>query len=140
MKREEKIEAFAMKLDGRTYEEIGKHFGVSKQYIERILNVSGIKSTHPLEKVIYPNLGLFIKEHYNGVLNFYYALGYESRNVGRMYKKLKGEAGMTISEVRKIPELTGMTFEECFEMADGATEFVNAKKKAEKCRRESVNE
>ena len=140
MTREEKIDAFAMRLDGKTYEEIGKHYGVSKQYVERILNASAMKGTRPLDKIIYPNLGQFIKAHYNGVMNFCLALGYGSRNTTPMYKRLRGKAAMTISEVRNILELTGMTFEECFALADGATEFVSARKKTEKRKREAANE
>lgn len=140
MTREEKIEAFAMRLDGKTYEAIGERFGVSKQYIERILNTSTMKGASPLKKIIYPNLGQYIKTHYNGVLNFCRALGYESKNVTPMYKKLRGKSAMTISEVRNILNLTGMTFGECFALADGATEFVDARKKIEKRKREDANE
>ncbi len=37
MTREEKIEAFTMRLDGETYQEIADKFGVTRQYIHQIL-------------------------------------------------------------------------------------------------------
>lgn len=126
MTREEKIEAFAQRLDGKTYEEIGKRFGVTKQYIEQILNVSGRDIS--ARGVIYPNLYRYIREHYGSVPKFNDALGYAGRNPTLMYKRLRGEGIITIYEVREILELTGMTFEECFALADGATEFVSTKK------------
>jgi len=138
MTREEKIEAFAMRLDGKTYDEIGKRFGLTKQRIEQILNVSG--KYMPYKKVIYPNLCRHIKEHYGSVPKFDDALGYAGRNPVLMHRRLRGEGVITISEVREILKLTGMTFEECFALADGATEFVSARKKTEKRKREAANE
>lgn len=37
MNREDKIEVFKMRLDGFTYQEIAEKFGVSKQYINQML-------------------------------------------------------------------------------------------------------
>lgn len=136
MTREEKIEAFAMRLDGKTYEEIGKRFGLTKQRIEQILNVSGRDMS--LRGIIYPNLLRHIREHYGSVPKFDDALC-AGRNPSLMYRRLRGEGIITISEVREILELTGMTFEECFALADGAAEFVS-NKRTKKLKREDTNE
>lgn len=137
MTREEKIEAFAMRLDGKTYEEIGKRFGLTKQRIEQILNVSGRDMS--LKGIIYPNLCRHIREHYGSVPKFDDALGYAGRNPNLMYRRLRGEGTIAISEVRKILELTGMTFEECFALSDGAAEFVSANKRIKKHKGEDTN-
>ena len=54
MTREQKIEAFTMRVDGLSYEEIANKYGVSKQYIYQELCENTKKGN--IKGVIYPNL------------------------------------------------------------------------------------
>lgn len=63
MNKQQKIEAFSMLLDGSTYDEIGKRFGVSKQYISGLFNdiTKVSRSVRLTSGCIYPNLAEKIK-------------------------------------------------------------------------------
>ena len=41
--KEEKLEAFAMLLDGHTLQTVGERFGISKQGVQQILTVKNIR-------------------------------------------------------------------------------------------------
>lgn len=61
MTREEKINAFTMRLDGHTYQEIGDKYGLSKERIHQILTWS-ISGRRKGEKHIYRNIDAWMRE------------------------------------------------------------------------------
>lgn len=120
MTREDKIKAFEMRLDGYTFKEIGEVFGVSRQYIEKMLKQKNNKSAP--EKVIYKGLRKFLIDE-GLVLYELQDLIYPEKE--KKYKtqisptfsrKLKGESEFTISDIERILKVTGMTYEECFKI------------------------
>lgn len=132
MTREQKIEAFRMLTNGNTYKEIGEHFNVSKQYIHQVLHyeISG-NSSKPLTTIIYPKLKKWMFENNYTVLRLQKELGFKSPNPASMYSKLRGERTLPIGLARKILDITGMTFEECFLIEEDAEEFTGRKQKGE---------
>ena len=64
MNREDKIEVFKMRLDGFTYQEIAEKFGVSKQYINQMLqNVISERRNKAVNKIVYPNIANWLKDN-----------------------------------------------------------------------------
>lgn len=61
MTREQKIEAYTMRLDGYTLQEIADKFGVSKQRIHQIIPGS-LATRGNLERCIYPNIKAWLLE------------------------------------------------------------------------------
>lgn len=116
MTKEQKLEAFSMRLDGCTYQEIADRFGVTRQYIQQTIPSDPIvrRKTRQLEKVcIYEGLAEFIKDHQMSSTQIGEIIG-----VCRVstYQRLTGERKFNISDIRKILDYTGMTFEECFKL------------------------
>jgi uncharacterized protein YjcR len=116
MTREQKVEAFTMKLDGASYQKIADKFGVSKQCIQQIL--IGGSRRNELKKwkreFIYPNLYTYMIDHEIRTLkDFKDHLGLKIIPA-YLGKRLKGMAEFKIDEIQKIIEITGMTFEEAF--------------------------
>lgn len=118
MTREQKLEAYGMRLDGCTYQEIADKFGVTKQYIQQSLfpsdgRMSKIRNS---EICIYAGLAQFIDDHnvtqrkLAEVINTKCPQG----NSTRLRRKITGETQFKINEIYKILKFTGMTFEECF--------------------------
>lgn len=63
MTKEQKLDMFSMHLDGITYEEIGKKYGISKQAVYRIIHP--VKRTRKIkaEQWAYPNVAAFWRKH-----------------------------------------------------------------------------
>ena len=62
MTKEDKIKAYAMTLDGYTYQAIANEFGVTKQYIS---SLHGRKSYNSklYDEIIYPNITKWMEEN-----------------------------------------------------------------------------
>lgn len=112
MTREEKIEAFTMRVDGATYQEISNKFGVTKQCIEQMLRPRDRKRPKISKQCIYSGLAQYIKDNNLTYSKLEKIMGVNS--VTTVSKKIKGKTLFTIVEIERILEKTGMTFEECF--------------------------
>ena len=56
MTKEEKIDAFTMRLDGYTLQEIGDKYGLTKERIRQILEKSCKNERNTMKNYVYPNL------------------------------------------------------------------------------------
>ena len=116
MTREQKIEAFAMRLDGETLQAIGDYFGVSKQYVADMLSKgnsavyrSGLKS------IAYPNIAAWMKAE--GISKNSFA---EMCNTTAMTmnRALRGDGNPSKKLIDDILRATGLTYEEAFSMGE----------------------
>jgi len=116
MTKEQKIEAFTMRLDGMSYQAIADKYGVSRQYIQQML-IGGSRRNQfkKWEKdFIYPNLYAYMSSKgFNTLkkISEHLELGITPFHLG---KRFKGEVAFRIEEILKIIEITGMSFEEAF--------------------------
>lgn len=118
MTREQKLEAYGMRLDGCTYQEIADKFGVTRQYIQQSIpsEPNNPRRSKPLllsKKCIYKGLSKFIEE--NRISSSTIADIIQVCRVSA-YQRIVGERNFNISDVYKLLDYTGMTFEECFEL------------------------
>ena len=76
MNRGDKIEVFKMRLDGFTYQEIAEKFGVSKQYINQMLqNVISERRNKAVNKIVYPNIANWLKNNECSISEFAIRVG-----------------------------------------------------------------
>lgn len=112
MTNEQKAEAYRMRLDGKSYQEIGKQFGCTRQNVENALRMSILKpNIRSFQKCPYVGLKRFLVENKVALLNFAKKLEITEPTARR---RISGETSFTIREIRVVLQLTGMTFEECF--------------------------
>ena len=119
MTKEQKLQAYAMRLDGFTYQEIANKFGVTRQCIQQNIGTVGNSRNNRRnvlrlsENCIYNGLAKFIKE--NEISSAVLA---DIIGICRVaaYQRVVGERNFDISDIYKILDYTGMTFEECFEL------------------------
>ena len=113
MTREEKMEMFAMRLDGRTLQEIGDKYGLTRERVRQILPNYEVKrkGNKTLRTTGYVNISKHLTEKGITLKNFAEILGVEYSTL-RMY--LNGKREFSISQIRKIIEVTGMSFEDAF--------------------------
>ena len=113
MTKNEIIEAFAMRLEGYSYREIADKYGVSSERIRQIVGYGAKGRKVGNAKCIYPNLTKWVIENGDSFNHINKETGICSSSTG-FYQKLKGTSRLTICDIKKILEYTGMTFEEAF--------------------------
>ena len=116
MNREDKIEVFKMRLDGFTYQEIAEKFGVSKQYINQMLQSAiGERRNKTVNKIVYPNIANWLKNNECSISEFAIRVGMKRPTLDG---KLHGRRKFNSDEIKRILDVTGMKFEECFKMKE----------------------
>jgi transcriptional regulator with XRE-family HTH domain len=108
MTKQELVKAFEMKVDGFTYEEIGNHYGLSKQRIEQLLKSILVRKVTESK---YPNLSLWIFERYKSYHAFCSSCGFTEVTFRQV---MKGQKSPNMTTIKKLIEVTGMSFEELF--------------------------
>lgn len=117
MTKEDKIKAFTMRLDGVSYQKIADEFGVSKQRIEQILKGNpGTKRESNASKCIFTGLSDWIIQENMTLKKLSELMEWSKTSQMTAAKKITGKRELKMSEIRKILEMTGMTFEECFSL------------------------
>ena len=116
MNRGDKIEVFKMRLDGFTYQEIAEKFGVSKQYINQMLQSAiGERRNKTLDKIVYPNIANWLKNNECSISEFAIRVGIKRSTLD---SKLYGRNKFNSDEIKRILDVTGMKFEECLKMKE----------------------
>lgn len=113
MTKQEVVTMFAMRLDGYTLQEIGEHFGVTRERIRQILE-SSVKSPKANGcKCIYPGLRTWFITSGTSAYRMHKEVGI-GKGVTPLYNRLSGEKQFTLQEIKKLLAYTGLTFEEAF--------------------------
>lgn len=121
--KEQTLEMVQMRLDGYSFQEIADKYGVSRQCIHQKLSViAGSAKPRPKgidEKVIYPNLAKWISENRMKKYELSKLLGLSDKSTKSLSMKLYGERDFSMTEIKKLLEITGQTFEHLFCEKDG---------------------
>ena len=115
--KDELMEICEMRLEGKTYAEIGRHFGVSRQAVQQLLSENGVcavKYGRPIKKCVFPGITNFLREQRLSVRQFSKKIVCINSDTMTIYKKLWGVHKFTLPEIKAILAFTGMTFEEAF--------------------------
>ena len=110
MTKEEKVEMFRMRLEGKTLQEIGNKYGITRERVRQIL-LHGSREVKINKRCIYKKLSEDMKKNNITVEKIGEIMGVSRTSA---FCKLKGEKPLKINEIKKILKFTGMTFEECF--------------------------
>ena len=113
MTREDKLKAFAMRLDGYMFQEIADEFGVTRQYIQQMFS----DETTGRKKValcIYPGIEKWMRDNRVTAYKLNKMMGIWGKNAAPMYNRLNGTTEFVLNEIKLLLEVTGMTFDEAF--------------------------
>ena len=111
MTDEEKVEAYKMRLEGSTLQEIADTFGVSKQYIYQIIPYVNRSSCNKSCSCIYPNIQKWRKKNKVSMDSMAVLCGLHRSTLARSLAK---NGNPTKKVIDKILKTTGMTYEEAF--------------------------
>lgn len=114
-------EVFEMRKAGMTYKAIADRYGVSRQYIQQVAPASVARKSHAeIETIPYKGIYQFLKENPRlSLVGFYRAItgGAYRNSTERVRNVIHGreDCRLSITEIRRLLEITGMTFDELFE-------------------------
>lgn len=112
------MDMLQMRLDGSTIQQIADKYGVTKQCVQQQLSIiAGNAKPRPRgidERVIYPNLAKWIVDNRIAKYKLSEMIDMKSKCTDSIRKKLYGERDFTITEIKKLIEITGYTFEYIF--------------------------
>lgn len=118
MNVEKRAIAFEMREQGKTLQEIADTLGVTKQRVAQYFAGTKYAAGRHYRKVrsIYPNLANWMYENNFCIATLLVNMGYQytADNALRLKRRVNGDAEFRMRDIKKILELTGMTFEECF--------------------------
>lgn len=110
--QQKKLSMFQLKLSGMSYEDIGQHYGVSKQAVQQMLtDVLSARSRR--RKTAFPGIDQYLFATGSNVTDLYRAAQVDEE-YNTFLRKLKGITRMTLEDIRAILRATGLTFEEAF--------------------------
>lgn len=121
MTTEQKLKAVEMRLNGATLQEIANEFGCSRQYInqefKKIYQSITTNRIQKISRIIYKGIANWLLDNEKNVSTLASMVyeNYTPRKGTYFYEKLCGKHNLNMKEIKKILEVTGMTFEECFE-------------------------
>lgn len=112
MTREEEMDIFSMRLDGYTYDQIGKKYGVTRERVRQILNVKGVRAAYKNSpKWIFPNIRPWMRKNHMSGKEMACMLGTCSNSFSSY---MTGKRDIPKHVIDKLLQITGMTYEECF--------------------------
>lgn len=121
--KEKILEMVQMRIDGYTLQQIADKYGVSKQCVQQQLSIiAGNASPRPKgidEKIIYPNLAKWMADNRIPKYKLSEMIGLKSKCTANIRFKLLGERDFSITEIKKLLEITGQTFEYLFVEKEG---------------------
>lgn len=113
-------EAGKMLCDGATFSDIAEHFGVSRQYIQT--HYTQHKRGAKIKNVAYKGINDYIKESGESIGSLgtkLFGAGGGQAGYQKFHNMITGRVkSAKISDIRRIIEYTGKTFEELFEPID----------------------
>ena len=120
MTKEEKLEAFAMLLDGHTLQTVGERFGISKQGVQQMLTVTNIRIDMAARSCVYPNISRWMAQNGYGYMSIAKMCDISPQTVQRTLSK---GSDCKKSFIDKILKVTGMTYEEAFDQTKSLEEI-----------------
>ena len=111
MTREEKIDAFTMRLDGYTLQEIGDKYGVTRERIRQMFAQVTTESGISRKNYIYPNIADWMIENDVAQWLFCKELGCGQATISGY---LTGRISPSFEFINKVLEITKMPYEVAF--------------------------
>lgn len=112
--KENVMKMFEMRLEGKTLEEIGQHFGVTRQRIYQILDykIEKARAGRKISKCVFPGIANWLYKNETTLKEL--CEGVNCMCGTAFYQKMHGEKELKMSQIKAILAFTGMTFEEAF--------------------------
>ena len=116
---DQKVEMYRMRLEGKSYQAIADRFGVSRQYVYRLIGQQCKSEPYRNVNVPYTGLKKWMNESRYSIAELARESGCtDNHSYVTITSYLQGSPRMDIDSIRKILRFTGLTFEEAFGEAE----------------------
>ncbi|SBW02575.1 hypothetical protein KL86CLO1_11668 [uncultured Eubacteriales bacterium] len=117
MTKDQKIEMFSLRLEGKTFEEIATRFGCIRQYVHQVISGKDKKVAIKVDQIIFPGIRNWMVENHTRIAALARVAGLSP---SCLYTSLtaKSNGGMNMETCRRLLSVTGLTFEEAFGTCD----------------------
>lgn len=117
MTKEQKLDAFSMRLNGATLQEIGDKYGVTRGYIHQMFAYVCTKSGIPRKTYVFPNITDWMEANNVTQTDLAKLLGVGQTAVSAY---LTGRNDPPMRFISLIIDKTGMPFETAFKRREGS--------------------
>lgn len=115
MTKQEKLDAYSMRLDGKTLQEIGDKYGLTRERIRQILAESIRPRERSSDSYRYPGIGKWILDHGETIATLADKAGISRATAyNALSLKSKHPANLGKESIDKILKATGLTYEAAF--------------------------
>lgn len=119
MTNEQKLKGLQMLIDGASYSDVARDFGVSRERIRQmysnLIGSSKKKAVYRKERAVYPALENWMIEHDCSVSELAEKLGIHFSTVSEF---LNGKRYFKIKTLTKLLKVTGLTYEDLYMRGD----------------------
>jgi hypothetical protein len=116
---EQKVEMFKMRLEGKSYDYIGRQYGISKQGVSQILLWAICGTAKILKGCVYPAISEWCQTNNKPIHQLAIECGLDSHT---FYLKLRGKSNFKQDEIEKVLSITGLPYEEAFKKEEKSCE------------------
>lgn len=106
------MEMCAMAEKGMSYQEIGEHYGITRERVRQILSGAYPVSGRPIKNCVFPGLYCWMVNNWENMRRM--CDGMRVMSDTSLTDKLRGKGKFTLPEIKAILAYTGLTFEEAF--------------------------
>ena len=116
MTKEQKIEAFALRLDGYSYKEIAEQYGMTKQNVEQSLrsSIGGDSRRKGRAHSIYKGLNDYMVKNDVCLKEIGKAMGHKTYNAAVINDKMKGTRSLKMDEINGLIKFSKKSYEDLF--------------------------
>lgn len=116
MTKEQKIDMFAMRLDGYTLAAIGEKYGVTRERVGQIISRSAAIRSADFDSIVYPGIRRYCIENDVTLHQLTKTLAEQtSRQANGWRAKLtEKRTSMSFESISAILQVTGLTYEQAF--------------------------
>lgn len=106
------MEMCEMAEKGMTYQEIGEHYGLTRERVRQIISGAYPVSGRPIKNCVFPGLYCWMVNNWESMRRMSDSIG--KTNYQTFVQKMQGKTKFTLPEIKAILAYTGLTFDEAF--------------------------
>lgn len=111
--KEDKIKMFEMRLDGKTLQQIGDAYGISRERVRQILDFGKVDRRTSIEKMIYPNIARWMRDNNENPTHIAKLIAV-TPSIFIDFLQGKRDMRFSVGTIKQLEQIMEMQFDELF--------------------------